>query len=815
VWLSVTRAGGRIVNNTIKHDYAIIACRGVTLCSFAIALAVVALNGCAPTTAALQLSNRAAATNAGIGSDDRAALDQGNLQFIRDKYAKADWNSLTVEQLSLLCDVLLKFGEYDRTKICLDAFDKRIERGEGTGDRTTGENILAGKRALIALALGKPDLARSLMANASDQGSLYVLGLADIQLAHRTVLQDKTNERVSQYDAEAKGIADKLALQFNPAPVYYAASLYAASGDYQRALDLLNDPERRLLRNYGLVSSKNFFGSEVETSPFRLDIFGEFSFGWLVKSAFAPTANVYVEYLAARCLKELHRDAEARMRYDALLAFPYIQAYRDVYWRALYDRAQLAIAAGDDKAAVVFLQKSIEVIESVRSFVATEQDRIAFVDDKQDVYASAVELLIRGNQPTRALEFVERSRSRALVDLLSSRDQIGTSPEARQLVAENERVEEGLNTTSFHETRGIDTQIAAVENEHTIIRQRAPDLAPLVTVPPVMIDEILSRLTSDEAAIVYFKSSQKWWAFVVERDSVTVHPLSAASIEDDAEAFQTVLRQPKHSSSLAEGRKLYKDLMEAPLQGLHAKRLVIVPTGVLHHVAMAALHDGSQYLIERYAINVVPSLSTLVLAQKPTAGEGGLIIGNPNKGGEDSLQAAENEALAIATFAPGSKLLIGPEVTLDALQSDAGGHRFFHFAGHGYFNQDAPLNSGLLLAPSPSGAELLTAADLYNMQLPVELAVLSGCETGLGQITTGDDVIGLIRGFLYAGPRTVVGSLWKIDDSSTLTLMKTFYRAYLSGQQPSDALRSAQLMLINQQRTPFYWASFFVTSIQG
>ncbi|MGA7675415.1 MAG: CHAT domain-containing protein [Rhizomicrobium sp.] len=803
------------MNIVIKRDYAIIARRGVALCSLAIALAVVDLNGCAPTTAVIQLSNRAAASNAGIASDDRDALDQGNLGFIRDKYAKADWNNLPVEQLSLLCDVLLKYGEYDGASTCLDTYERRIEHGEGTRDRSTVGRMLSGKRALIALALGNPGLTRSLLTNADDQGSQYVRGLADIQLAHRLAPQQANDALVLQYNSEARAIADRLALQFDPAPVYYAASLYAASGDCQRSLDLLNDPERRLLRNYGLVSSKNFFGSDVQTKPFRLDIFGEFSFGWFGKTAFAPAANVYVEYLAARCLRELHRDAEARVRYDALLVYPYIQAYRDVYWRALYDRAQLAIAQGDEATVSLLLQKSIEVIESVRSFVSTEQDRIAFFDDKQDVYAKLIELLIRQGQPKRALEYVERSRSRALVDLLSSRRQIGASPEARSLVVENDRAEEKLNTVSFHDPSGIETQIAAVEKEHERIRRSAPDLAPLVTVPPVMIDEIRSRLSSDEAAIVYFKSSQKWWAFVLERDSLAVQPLASGSIEADALAFQSVLTKPRHSGSLAEGQMLYKDLMETPLQGLHAKRLVIVPTDVLHHVAMAALHDGSRYLIERYAINVVPSLSTFVLPQKPTTGEGGLIIGNPNKGGEYNLPAAESEARAIATSAPGSKLLIGPEATIDALRSDAGGHRFFHFAGHGILDQNDPLNSGLFLAPSSGGVELLTAGDLYNMQLPVELAVLSGCETGLGQITTGDDVIGVLRGFLYAGPRTVVGSLWKIDDNSTMELMKAFYRAYLSGQDPPEALRNAQLVLINQRRPPFYWASFFATSIQG
>ena len=119
-----------------------------------------------------------------------------------------------------------------------------------------------------------------------------------------------------------------------------------------------------------------------------------------------------------------------------------------------------------------------------------------------------------------------------------------------------------------------------------------------------------------------------------------------------------------------------------------------------------------------------------------------------------------------------------------------------------------------MLAPSSGQLRPLTAGELFHTRLNVDLAVLSGCSTGLGQITTGDDVIGLVRGFLYAGPKTVVGSLWVVDDSNTATLMKTFYRSYLSGKQPPDALRDAQVDLIKRQLTPFFWASLFVTSVQ-
>src|SRR5262249_21752085 len=109
----------------------------------------------------------------------------------------------------------------------------------------------------------------------------------------------------------------------------------------------------------------------------------------------------------------------------------------------------------------------------------------------------------------------------------------------------------------------------------------------------------------------------------------------------------------------------------------------------------------------------------------------------------------------------------------------------------------------------------LQLQDFYNLNLPAELVVLSACETGLGKEVNGEGLIGLTRGFMYAGAPRIVSSLWKVGDFATAKLMKVFYTSMeQDGMRPAQALRNAQLALISDRRwsAPYYWAGF---TIQG
>jgi hypothetical protein len=154
-----------------------------------------------------------------------------------------------------------------------------------------------------------------------------------------------------------------------------------------------------------------------------------------------------------------------------------------------------------------------------------------------------------------------------------------------------------------------------------------------------------------------------------------------------------------------------------------------------------------------------------------------------------------------------------------AMSPALGGYRVVHFATHGLLNSEHPELSGLVFSLVDNHGRpqdgFLELQDIYNLNLPVNLVVLSGCETGLGKEIKGEGLIGLTRGFMYAGSSRVVASLWSVSDQATAELMAAFYRAMERDKMaPAAALRAAQIEISKQDmwRSPYYWAGF---EIQG
>ena len=130
-----------------------------------------------------------------------------------------------------------------------------------------------------------------------------------------------------------------------------------------------------------------------------------------------------------------------------------------------------------------------------------------------------------------------------------------------------------------------------------------------------------------------------------------------------------------------------------------------------------------------------------------------------------------------------------------------------HFAVHGEFDQDDPLGSGLLLAAGGKGEGKLKASEIFSLNLKADTVVLSACETGLGKITNGDEIIGLTRAFIYAGAPSVVTTLWKVNDRASYELVQEFY-TNLKTAKKSEALRQAQLKIMKDFPHPFFWAAY-------
>jgi CHAT domain-containing protein len=249
-------------------------------------------------------------------------------------------------------------------------------------------------------------------------------------------------------------------------------------------------------------------------------------------------------------------------------------------------------------------------------------------------------------------------------------------------------------------------------------------------------------------------------------------------------------------------RGLYEDVV-APLRSLlSGPHLVLVPHGLLHHVPLHALHDGSSYMIDSFTVSYAPSASLFALSQaRTTIGRGrSLVFGIHDSNAPWIL----SEAHEVASVVSEPDLRLGADANQQVLKECGPHSRFIHIATHGFFRQDNPMFSAVHL-----GDGYLSLYDLYNLRLPVELLTLSGCATGLSVVAEGDEIMGLARGLLYAGAQSLLLTLWDVHDRSTAEFMRSFY-AHMRDERTSKAraLQVAMLELREKRPHPYYWAPF-------
>jgi CHAT domain-containing protein len=248
-------------------------------------------------------------------------------------------------------------------------------------------------------------------------------------------------------------------------------------------------------------------------------------------------------------------------------------------------------------------------------------------------------------------------------------------------------------------------------------------------------------------------------------------------------------------------KSLYQELIAPIRHRLNAKHLVFVQHGVLHYVPFHALHDGDSYLFDRFTVSYAPSASVYALAQakRPSPTGDALVLGIPDAQAPSILA----EVNAIGSLLPGSHLFVGDQATEEVLRTRGSDCRYIHIASHGYFRQDNPMFSSIRLGDSH-----LSLYDIYHLQLPAELIVLSGCATGLNVVTPGDELMGLVRGLLQAGAHSLVLSLWDVHDESTRDFMIAFYTRLLQGESKPRAMQAAMAELRERYPHPYYWAPF-------
>jgi tetratricopeptide (TPR) repeat protein len=436
---------------------------------------------------------------------------------------------------------------------------------------------------------------------------------------------------------------------------------------------------------------------------------------------------------------------------------------------------------GRHARALDHYEQAIALIEDLRAAISSEAARADFFTTVADTYANAVLLCLEMGDPGRAFDLVERARSRAFLDALAAR----SSELARKMEAPTLAL--------------ADVQAAL------------PDDALLLEYFTTGLVEARAEHSVSQGTERHRFPPPRTLIFAVTRD--TIQARDAGVSPNDLRPRRLDSAVERHFLGPEIWRALY-DRLIAPIEPLlrGRRRLYLVPHGPLHYVPFQALvaPDGDTLLREGGPqLIYAPSATLLFSPHEPAQPDRTLapcLALGYNSAKTAQLRLAEEEACVVAHLT-GGRALVGPTPKKEALFEQAADCRLLHLSCHGEFDPDSPLSSALQLGEG----ETLTALEaLDRLRLRCDLVTLSACESGLSRVRRGDELIGLIRAFLYAGAPALLCTLWRVDERSTLILMERFYQEVQAGTGFAEALRQAQLYLRRRPAfaDPYYWAPF-------
>jgi CHAT domain-containing protein/Flp pilus assembly protein TadD len=533
-----------------------------------------------------------------------------------------------------------------------------------------------------------------------------------------------------------------------------------------------------------------------------------------------------------------------------------------------YSQNQLTNALQNINAAV-------QIIESRRRELKNDRLKTSYFAGVQAYYQLKTAILMALHQQnpdrgyaTTALETVDQSRARMLRELLIQANAKINQAVAPGLLQQEQTLNQAIDIQEkqliqpasqpdnpdqlIALNQSIATLYRQLEDLKAQIRQSSPAYANLQYPKPITLAAIQAQLDPDTLILQYSLGKDHSYLWVIGQTTLKSYVLpKSQDINDVAKRLKKELSQLDVAPNSA--MQLTQQILAPAANDLGNKRLVIIPDGILHIIPFAALNTPNsqtyQPLLTKHEITYLPSASTIAIlrstaANKPLGPKTLAILADPIFSKDDPrVNRLINVAVDrrdratrdlpldrlpfTATEAQGILALIPKDESTAAFGFDASydwitspkisQYRYVHLATHGFFDGDNPALSSIILssfdAQGHDRKAYLRFPDLFNLNLPTELVVLSACETGLGNNVPGEGLVGMTRGLMYAGALRVAVSLWAVDDQATSDLMQDFYKnLWQSKQSHTAALRAAQLNMWQQGKAPYYWAAF---TLQG
>jgi CHAT domain-containing protein len=481
--------------------------------------------------------------------------------------------------------------------------------------------------------------------------------------------------------------------------------------------------------------------------------------------------------------------------------------------RVLRGRIDALVAFERFDEASTNLVKAIDLIEFCRSKLISGEERSYFLDAAHALFDQAIVLHMNTHSGQGdAFNLSEQARARTLLEEVSTSDE------------KPEKIETGLNGSESDPERSNDRG------------------------KPLELAAIMEALPENQAVLQYAVTSQGTYLFLVTRSGIEVARSDATTemLDSLVSKYLSELRSTYTSDDSAAldylkeiGHELYRELI-SPIKAKfgNIESFCIVPDKSLNFLPFPALvDDEGKYLIHSYQFSYAPSSSMLVQSikkqiEKPVkAAEKVVSIGNPSYDPKEfpelkDLPDAATEATEIAGLYGARKglILTDREATKKRILNELKDCDVGHLALHCLVKDNSPWRAALVVAPTGNASSktdqngqsdsLLTLEEMYHEEFKrMRLAVLSACESGLGQYHRGEGIVSLARPFIASGVPTVVASLWSVESRATRELMIEFHKESIKLKGcPGEALQTAQIKMASSSyyQHPYYWAAFIV-----
>lgn len=472
----------------------------------------------------------------------------------------------------------------------------------------------------------------------------------------------------------------------------------------------------------------------------------------------------------------------------------------DFVWRIEALAGEALLGAGRKGEAESSLRSAQGAVDRITGLIGSDREKRRFGVGKDDITYRLAQLDFDRNDPAQLYQDMERGRARAFVDMLATVKIASGDPDIEAIRAIDDKarimvsaIESGIGggigggsatapAAASGQTRAMGILAAKLdplvrERAEAVerLRRRDPALAETRGLGSADLGQVRSALKTDELLIYFLpaRAEDELRALMISRDKAWLKrfPMSTAQLGEEMSALGVALDAGDATRQAAIGARLSRAFDVTSWQGHGA--ILIVPSGLIHSVPWGITATD-------VPVVVIPTGSWMERGAAGRVDKPGsaVVIGDPDfRGKAEQLPGARVEAARVASLY-GTQAIIGAAATEAELRSAVGhGVDVLHLATHGKFFGANPLRSAIYLA----GAAPLTAANLFEKPLPARIVVLSACETGVGHAEAGDDLLGIPRSFYLGGTRTVLSSLWPVDDAGTLAFMEAFHREAARG----------------------------------